>query len=71
MISFNRQLGSPNQVHVITENVLESFAGQHQIQLRSVIHSLENWDELFISQIQQIHDYRSSYMRRESCISFV
>jgi hypothetical protein len=52
MISFNRQLGSPKQFQVAADDILEPFASQHQIQLRFVIHSLENWDKLLICQIQ-------------------
>ncbi len=46
----------PKQFQVAADNILESFASQHQIQLRFVIHTLENCDQLVVSQIHQIHD---------------
>jgi hypothetical protein len=47
MIFFDLHLEFPKQFQV-ADHVLESFASQHQVQLRFVIHALENCDELIV-----------------------
>ncbi len=51
MFVFDRQLELSKQLQVAADDILESFASQHQIQLRFLIHSLENCDKLVVSQI--------------------
>jgi hypothetical protein len=48
---FNLQPELPKQLQVIADDILESFASQHQVQLRLVIHTLKNCNQLVVSQI--------------------
>jgi hypothetical protein len=42
------QLELPKQLQVAADDILESFASQHQIQLRFVIHILESRDQFVV-----------------------